>query len=83
MLPSAVRRSWYETGANMEPLFHLLHSLVVILIAVMPVILIGAAVGGHLLMAGPLRPVVALTEKAEHIGRKELGERLSDHPLRG
>src|SRR5205814_7741833 len=42
-----------ETGSNMEPLFHLLHSLVVILLSVMPVILIGAAVGGHLLMAGP------------------------------
>jgi signal transduction histidine kinase len=27
-------------------------------------------------MAGPLRPVVALTEQAERIGRKELGERL-------
>ena len=65
-----------ETGANMEPLFHLLRSLVMILLIVMPVILIGAAVGGHLLMAGPLRPVVALTEKAESIGRKELGERL-------
>jgi heavy metal sensor kinase len=65
-----------ETGSNMEPLFHLLHSLVVILLSVMPVILLGAAVGGHLLMAGPLRPVVALTEKAESIGRTELGERL-------
>lgn len=66
-----------EAGADMEPLFHLLHSLVVILLVVMPVILLGAAVGGHLLMAGPLRPVVTLTEQAEHIGRKELGERLS------
>ena len=65
-----------QTGANMEPLFHLLHSLVVILLIVTPVVLLGAAVGGHLLMAGPLRPVVALTEKAESIGRKELGERL-------
>ena len=65
-----------ETGANMEPLFHLLHSLFLILLIVTPAILLGAAVGGHLLMAGPLRPVVALTEQAEHIGRKELGERL-------
>jgi two-component system OmpR family sensor kinase len=65
-----------ETGANMEPLFHLLHSLFLILLIVTPTILLGAAVGGHLLMAGPLRPVVALTEQAEHIGRKELGERL-------
>jgi len=67
---------WVETGANMEPLFHLLHSLFLILLVVTPAILVGAAVGGHLLMAGPLRPVVALTEQAEHIGRKELGERL-------
>lgn len=65
-----------ETGANMEPLFHLLHSLFLILLIVTPAILLGAAVGGHLLMAGPLRPVVALTEQAERIGRKELGERL-------
>jgi signal transduction histidine kinase len=65
-----------ETGANMEPLFHLLHSLFLILLFVMPAILAGAAIGGHLLMAGPLRPVVALTQQAEHIGRKELGERL-------
>jgi heavy metal sensor kinase len=65
-----------EAGANMEPLFHLLRSLLKILLIVMPVILIGAAIGGHLLMAGPLRPVVALTDQAERIGRKELGERL-------
>ena len=65
-----------ETGANMEPLFHLLHSLFLILLIATPAILLGAAVGGHLLMAGPLRPVVALTEQAERIGRKELGERL-------
>ena len=66
-----------ETGASMEPLFQLLHSLFMILLIATPAILIGAAVGGHLLMAGPLRPVVVLTEQAERIGRKELGERLS------
>ena len=66
-----------ETGASMEPLYHLLHSLFMILLIATPAILIGAAVGGHLLMAGPLRPVVVLTEQAELIGRKELGERLS------
>jgi hypothetical protein len=69
-----------ETGASMEPLYHLLHSLFMILLIATPAILIGAAVGGHLLMAGPLRPVVVLTDQAERIGRKELGERLS---LRG
>ena len=65
-----------ETGASMEPLYQVLHSLFLILLIVTPAILIGAAIGGHLLMASPLRPVVALTEKAERIGRKELGERL-------
>lgn len=65
-----------ETGASMEPLFHLLHSLFVILLILTPAVLIGAAVGGHLLMVGPLRPVVALTEQAERVGRKQLGERL-------
>lgn len=74
--PSGAAPILVETGSNMEPLNHLLHSLSLILLIVMPVILAGAAVGGHLLMAGPLRPVVALTERAEHIGRKELGERL-------
>jgi signal transduction histidine kinase len=65
-----------ETGASLEPLLHLVHRLLLILVIVMPAILIGAAFGGHLLMAGPLRPVVALTEQAERIGRKEMGERL-------
>lgn len=69
-----------ETGASMEPLLHLLHSLVMILLIVTPVILLGAAVGGHILMAGPLRPVVTLTEQAERVGRKELGERLTIIP---
>jgi signal transduction histidine kinase len=66
-----------ETASNMEPLNHLLESLFMILLIATPAIIIGAAVGGHLLMAGPLRPVVVLTEQAERIGRKALGERLS------
>ena len=36
-----------------------------------------AAVGGFLLMARPLRPVVALTEQTEHVGRTQMGERLT------
>ena len=39
-------------------------------------ILVVAAVGGYLLMSRPLRPVVVLTEQAERVGRKEMGERL-------
>jgi heavy metal sensor kinase len=65
-----------ETGANMEPIGHLLHSLLTILLIVTPVILLAAAVGGYILMARPLRPVVTLTEHAERVGRKQLGERL-------
>ena len=69
-----------EVGANMGPLFELLHNLFLILLVATPGILLIAAVGGHMLMARPLRPVVTLTEQAEHVGRKQLGERLSIIP---
>ena len=69
-----------EAGANMEPLFELLHSLFLILLIATPGILLIAALGGHMLMARPLRPVVALTEQAEQVGRNQLGERLSIIP---
>jgi len=65
-----------ETGATIEPIRHLLRSLLLILCLATPIILIAAAIGGYLLMSRPLRPVVVLTERAEHVGRKELGERL-------
>jgi heavy metal sensor kinase len=65
-----------ETGATLEPIRHVLRSLLLILCLATPIILIAAAVGGYLLMSRPLRPVVVLTEQAEHVGRKELGERL-------
>jgi len=65
-----------ETGATIEPIRHVLHSLLLILLLTTPTILIVAAIGGSLLMSRPLRPVVVLTEQAERVGRKELGERL-------
>lgn len=65
-----------ETGATTEPIRHVLHSLLLILCLATPIILVVAAVGGYLLMARPLRPVVVLTDQAERVGRKELGERL-------
>jgi signal transduction histidine kinase len=65
-----------ETGATIEPIRHVLHSLLLILLLTTPTILIVAAIGGYLLMSRPLRPVVVLTEQAERVGRKELGERL-------
>lgn len=66
-----------ETGSNMEPLGSMLHSLAMILLITTPAILTMAAVGGFLLMARPLRPVVALTEQTEHVGRTQMGERLT------
>jgi signal transduction histidine kinase len=65
-----------ETGAALEPIQHVLRSLLLILSLSTPVILVAAAIGGYLLMSRPLRPVVVLTEQAEHVGRKQLGERL-------
>lgn len=65
-----------ETGSLLEPIRHVLNNLLLILSLTMPVILIVSAIGGFLLMARPLRPVVALTEQAERVGQKELGERL-------
>jgi signal transduction histidine kinase len=65
-----------ETGAAFEPIRHVLRSLLLILLLTTPTILIVAAIGGYLLMSRPLRPVVVLTEQAERVGRKELGERL-------
>lgn len=65
-----------ETGATIESIRHVLHSLLLILLLTTPVILVVAAVGGYLLMSRPLRPVVVLTEQAERVGRKEMGERL-------
>ena len=46
------------------------------LLILTPLVLLGAAVGGYLMMAQPLKPVVSLTQQAERIGVGELGERL-------
>jgi heavy metal sensor kinase len=65
-----------ETGATLEPMRHLLRSLLLTMVLTTPIVLVVAAIGGYLLMSRPLRPVVVLTEQAEHVGTKELGERL-------
>ncbi len=65
-----------ETAATIESIQHVLHSLLLVLLLTTPTILVVAAVGGYLLMSRPLRPVVVLTEQAERVGRKEMGERL-------
>jgi signal transduction histidine kinase len=65
-----------ETGASHLPVEQLLRRLLVILLVLTPLILLVAAVGGYLLMAQPLQPLVSLTRKAERIGIGEPGERL-------
>lgn len=65
-----------ETGASLGPVRHILRRLLLILLVGTPVILVVAATGGYILMSQPLRPVVDLTQKAERVGRDDLGERL-------
>ena len=54
----------------------ILKSLLIALCLLTPVILVGAAVGGYLLMNVPFRPVVELTRQTERIGTQAPGERL-------
>jgi signal transduction histidine kinase len=65
-----------QTGMPTEAVDSILRSLLIALCLLTPIILSGAAVGGHLLMNVPFRPVVALTLQAEQIGKKGMGERL-------
>lgn len=65
-----------EAGTCIFTMQETLHSLTLILYVATVVTLILAMIGGFLLMKQPLRPLALLTEKATHIGRKELGERL-------
>jgi heavy metal sensor kinase len=65
-----------ETGATTEPIHHILRSLFLILLTGTPLILLVAALGGYILMARALHPVVTLTEQAERVGGDDLGERL-------
>jgi two-component system OmpR family sensor kinase len=67
---------WIETGASLAPMQRVLSSMLDIVLLLTPLILVGAAVGGTMLMTGPLQPLVTLTERAEHIGISALGERL-------
>lgn len=69
-----------ESGTTIDSIRHVLRSLFVILLFTIPVILIIASVGGHALMSRLLLPVVVLTDQAERIGRKDMGERLAVIP---
>lgn len=66
-----------EVGASRGPIEHTLRGLAIMLLLVMPVILIGAAVSGYLLMKQPLMPISSLTDQAERIGAGNFSERLS------
>ncbi len=65
-----------ETGTTQREVERLLSSLLTILLTLTPLVLLGAAIGGYLMMSQPLKPVVSLTLKAEGIGIGEPGERL-------
>jgi two-component system OmpR family sensor kinase len=65
-----------QTGSSIAPIEHVLSSLRRIVLVITPLILIAAALGGQFLMKLPLRPLVALSERAEQIGMSKLGERL-------
>jgi len=73
--PSGVRFV-VQAGASTAPVDRILRSLLIALCGLTPLILVGAAVGGYVLMNVPFRPVVALTRQAEQIGTHGLGERL-------
>lgn len=65
-----------EAGAPRSRVEQLLRTLLTILLTLTPLVLLGAAIGGYLMMSQPLKPVVSLTLKAERIGIGEPGERL-------
>ena len=65
-----------EAGTSLLSMQQTLNSLTKILYLGTISILAAAVLGGYYLMKVPLRPLVVLTEKAESIGHKKLGERL-------
>lgn len=64
------------TGATQTTMLKVLRSLAWVLLAICPIVLLLAAVAEFLLIRGPLRPVLVLTQRTEHIGRDHPGERL-------
>ncbi|HEU5340550.1 HAMP domain-containing sensor histidine kinase [Edaphobacter sp.] len=64
------------TGAALNAMNRVLHSLFLVLLAVCPCVLFLAALAGYVLFTRPLKPVSVLTEQAENIGRGHMGERL-------
>ena len=65
-----------ETGASVGQSERTASGVLKILLLITPLILAAAAFGGRLLMKLPLQPLETLTERAEHIGKSKLGERL-------
>jgi len=73
---SSGARYLIETAVSHHPISNLLRDLLVLLLALTPIVVVVAGIGGYLLMSQPLKPMVSLTAKAERIGVGELGERL-------
>ena len=65
-----------EIGGSLLMMDRVMRSLWLVLLITMPATLLIAVFGGFLMIKKPLRPILALTEQAERVGRTELGERL-------
>lgn len=65
-----------EAGTSLASMQQTLSSLKKILLLATLFTLLAATFGGYFLMKQPLQPLVVLTDKAENIGRRGLGERL-------
>ena len=65
-----------EVGASNQEVERVLHGLLLAIAIGLPVIVIVAIAGGYLLMRRALRPVDEITQSAERITSRNLGERL-------
>jgi heavy metal sensor kinase len=65
-----------EVGASNHEIERVLHGLLLAIAIGLPVVVTIAIAGGYLLMRGALRPVDEITQSAERITSRNLGERL-------
>ncbi len=65
-----------ETAISHTSVSSLLRDLLTLLLILTPILVVAAGIGGYMMMAQPLKPVVSLTAQAERIGVGEPGERL-------
>lgn len=66
-------------GHDLEELNEVLDRLGLVLLALFPLGLLGAGIGGYLLAGRALRPVAVITRKAAEISEQDLSQRLPVH----